>query len=177
MGKYDKEFEARMQGMRFAYELAKDKGIDELEAEMKRRNITKIPLSVKQDELKHVWEELKENMYNNITVTFLYCLRDEFGFGKERVKRLVEKYKDVVQSVVDVDYMGEHYIRLDDYAVEVNEKLGMDLDINRIAASQDVFDEQGRDSQYHTANIDRVIVELRDKGFFDAADFLERKLD
>lgn len=172
----DKEFDYRMQGMRYAYEIAMKDGIEGLEKEIKRRNITKIPMSTNQAELKRIWDNLCQNMYNNITSCFLYALREEYHFGKKRTARLIKAYTKIVDSVTDVDYMGEHYIRLEDYAVEVNEKLGMDLSVERIAASQEVYDEKGRDSKYHTANIDRVIKELRKADYSEAAEFLEKKL-
>lgn len=172
----DKEFEQRMQGMSYAYDIAKKDGIEGLEREIRRRNITKIPMSTNQAELKRVWDNLCQNMYNNITACFLYSLKEEFHFGKKRTARLIKRYTKVVDAVTDVDYMGEHYIRLEDYAYEVNEKLGMNINIERVAASQEVYDEKGRDSQYHTANIDRVIEKLREAGYKEAAEFLSNKL-
>lgn len=172
----DKEFEYRMQGMAYARQIALKDGIEGLDKEVKRRNITKIPMSTNQAELKRIWNELCENMYNNITVTFLYCLREEYRFGKKRMKRLTDKYQQVVKDVMDVDYMGEHYVRLDDYAVELREALGVELDVDRIAACQDVYDETGRDSQYHMAKVERIVEELRKNNMEDAAVFLERKL-
>jgi len=172
----DKEFEQRMNGMAYAYEIAKKDGIEGLEKEIKRRNITKIPMTVTKAELRRIWDELCQNMYNNITVCFLYCLREEYGFGKKRTARLLERYQKIVNDVMDVDYMGEHYIRMDDYAVEVNEKLGVNLNVERVAASQDVYDETGRDSRYHTAKVEKIIEELIKADFNEAAEFLRRKL-
>ena len=50
----------------------------------------------------------------------------------------------------------------------------MDLNTAVINACADSHDENN--SQYHMANIDRVIKELRTHGFKDAAKFLEEKI-
>lgn len=172
----DKEFEYRMQGMSYAFQIAKKDGIDGLEKEIKRRNITKVPMSTTQAELRRIWDELCQNMYNNVTVCFLYALREEYGFGKVRTDRLMKRYQKAVNDVMDVDYMGEHYIRMEDYAVEVNEKLKVNLNVERVAASQEVYDETGRDSQFHTAKVEKIISELTKGGYEEAAEFLKRKL-
>ena len=172
----DKEFEQRMQGMKYAYDIAKKDGIAGLEKEIRRRNITKIPMSTTQAELRRIWDELCQNMYNNILCCVLYAIREEYGFGKKRTDRLMKRFQKTVNDLMDLDYMGEHYIRMEDYAVEVQEKLKVDLNIERIAASQVVYDEQGRESTWHTARIERVIKELERGGFSEAAEFLSSKL-
>ena len=52
---------------------------------------------------------------------------------------------------------------------------GFDIDIERIASSTAIFDE--KDPRYRVPRIERLIEELRENGFADAALFLEKKLD
>lgn len=133
-------------------------------------------MSVSQPELRRIWDQLCQNMYNSISITFLYALREEFGFGKKRTARLLEKFQKSVRDVTDMDYMGEHYIRLEDYAVEVAEKMGADFDIDIIASCQTVYDEKGETSRYHQVKVEKIIEALKDGGHFGAAEYLESKL-
>ena len=74
----------------------------------------------------------------------------------------------------DLDYMGEHYVKMEDYAVELNEKFNMGIDVCRVAMTQETYDDK-RD-EFRSCKVDRVIRELRENGFADAAEFLDKKL-
>lgn len=173
----DKGFEDRMAGMMYAQQIVKEEGIEGLEKEIRRRGLTKIPLTTKKSELQHIWNELCQNMYNSITICFLWSLREEYGFAKKRLNRLMDRYQKTVADVMDVDYMGQRYIRLEDYAIDMVKQFGFDLDINRIATCQSTYDETGATSQWHTAKIEGIIDSLRRHGYDDAAEFLEGRLD
>jgi HD superfamily phosphohydrolase YqeK len=71
--------------------------------------------------------------------------------------------------------MGEHYVRLEDYAIEIKQKFGFDYDIEKIASATAIYDD--RDKRYHMMKAEKVIEELKAAGFEDAAKFLEAKLD
>lgn len=94
--------------------------------------------------------------------------------GATRIKRFKEAFDKNVQSTLDLDYMGEHYVRLEDYAVELNEKFNMGINVERVAACQNSYDEE--DEKYLTCKVDRVIQELMGGGYSEAADFLRAKL-
>ena len=172
--KRDKEFEARMQGMRYAYEYAKEKGIDELEKEMIRRNYTRIPLSVPEKDMRKFVKHVSNNVYDMMLTAFLYSLHDEFGFGAARIKRVKESFDKLVQATADLDYMSAHYVTMGDYARELNELYNVDIDVDRVDHLQEIADEDHVD--YRMCRIDRVLEVMRADGFTDAADYLESKL-
>lgn len=173
----NKEYEWRMQGLRYALEIAKKQGVEGLEKEIKRRGITKLPMNISQSEADRVWKELSSNVYNNLTASFLYAFKEELGMSVEDLKRGIEAYQKVVGDCLDMDYMGEHYVKLEDYAVEISKELGIDLDIERIAACQDHFDENNEDSHYHYAKIERIIEILENNNYLAAATFLKHKIE
>lgn len=173
----DKEFEYRMQGLLYAYQIAEKDGVEELGREIKRRGITKMPLTVNKGEMRSAWDNLSQNMYNNITVAFLYALDNEFDFSDEDFEKLITAYKKVITDAMDLDYLGEHYVKLEDFAVEMKSKLSIDLDVNRIASTQDYYDENNKDSKYHMAKIERVIEVLENNNFIAGANFLRNKIE
>lgn len=172
--KRDREFEARMQGMRYAFEYAKEKGIDELEKEMLRRNYTGIPLNVPEKSMRKFVEQVSTNVYNMMLTAFLYALHDTEGFGGTRIRRVKENFDKLVQATADLDYMSAHYVTMGDYARELNELYNVDIDVDRVEHLQEIADEDHVD--YRMCRIDRVLEVMRADGFTDAADYLESKL-
>lgn len=69
---------------------------------------------------------------------------------------------------------GGHFVKLEDFAVELNEMYDLGIDVNRVAYCQDKHDEGNED--FRVCKIDRVLQELRNNGFKDAAEFIEKKL-
>lgn len=173
----NKEFDWRMQGMAYAWEITQKDGIEGLEREIKRRNITKLPMTVTQAEVNRVWHELTENMYNNITTTFLYVLVEKMNINEDDLVAILDMYNETVRDCLDMDFLGEHYVRMEDYAVELNSKLGLHLDVNRIAACQDHYDENNDESEYHKVKIEKIIKLLEDNNYIAASNFLKRKTE
>lgn len=174
MAKKDKEFEARMQGMIYAYNIVKEGGMEALEKDLRKRNILSAPLKFTQKQMDEYFKFISDSIYNNMLTATCYALHESLGLGPKRLRDFKACYDKVVQDTLDLDYMGEHYIKLEDYAVEMNEKFNMGIDVSRVAMCQTAYDE--KDPKYHALKIDRVARELRDNGFFDAAEFLEKKL-
>lgn len=70
--------------------------------------------------------------------------------------------------------MGEHYVELKDYAIELNKKYNLGIDVDLIAACQDAHDE--KDEKYRMAKLDIILKELESNGYKDAAEFLQGKI-
>lgn len=170
----DKDFELRMSGMNYALEIAKKDGVDGLEKEVKKRGLFKVPFSYTQTQRDNFLREVSHMLYNNMMATFSYALNAEFGFGKERISKLQSKVMSLVDDVFDLDYMGERYVRLEDYATEVNERLGLNLDVESIKDCQKLQDT--KENGYHFAEVERIIQVLENDGFGEAAEFLKTKI-
>lgn len=171
----DKEWEARMQGMIYAYNIVKDGGKEALEADLRRRNFLKAPMKFTSKQLQEFYHEVTSNLYNNMMTGVLYTLHDKYRFGQKRLEDFKRAFDYNVKCTLDLDYMGEHYVKMEDYAIELNSKFGMGIDIARVAASQDSYDE--KDEKYHTCEADRVVKELREHGYPEAAEFIRRKIE
>ena len=170
----DKEFEWRMQGMVYACRIAQEKGIDYLVQEIKRRGVTKVDLYCTDKVLDDTWNGISENIFNNILITALYVLHNQYGFGKDRLNKFLDALQKATDTLLDLDYMGEHYATLEDYAVELNEKYKLGLDVNRAAACMDVADQKNPEYK-NEKYVNGIIGALRLAGYEDAAEFLERK--
>lgn len=150
--------------------------MDALESDIRKRGITKAPLKFSQKQIDDFINYVSKNLYSNMLSFFCYAIHEEFGFGGERLKKLRDFVAKAVTDTMNLDYMGTHYVRLEDYAVELNEKYNLGIDVNVIASCQNIADEKD-DGTYHYAKIERIIEELRENGMEDAAKFLEEKID
>ena len=171
----DKEFEERMRTMIYCCNLVKEQGLEALEKDIKRRGFTRLPLNIKSSKIDELLLNIKENLKNNLVCSFLWVMHSDYGFGKKRLTELMENINKAIDFAFDLDYMGEHYVRLEDYAIEIKEKFGFDIDIDKVAAATAIFDE--KDIRYHMMKAEIAIKELKAAGYEDAAKFLEAKLD
>lgn len=174
MGRRDTEYQQRMAGMIYAANYAKEKGLEELQKEIKRRGFTKIPLGVRSDDMDRLISEMSQNVYTMTLMTMLYSCKEVFGFGKERLHRLKNKFDEIIASTMDLDYMSQHYISMGDYARELSERYDIEIDLQKVDYLQQSYDTG--ESSYRTCKIDRVLEELKANGFEAAAGFLEDKL-
>ena len=175
MARQDKDFMLRMQGMIYAYRVAKESGVEALGKDIRKRNITNAPMKFSSRQIDEFYKFISQNVYTNMFAVLCWTLYDSFGFGKKRLGRLTEDFNKNSWAVTDLDYMGQHYIKLEDYAIELNKKYDLKLDIERIAACERKADEN--DERTRMCRIDRVLEVLREAGYSKAADFLESKLD
>ena len=171
----DKFYEARMQGMIYALNKAKADGIEALERDMKKRNLLKLPLTMTESQMNEIYENLTANIYNNMLSIALFALHDSFQFGKIRIRKFKDAFDKLTLETVDLDYMGQHYVKFEDFAQEMNERYDTGIDISRVAANTTVIDENR--PLFRHCHVDKVLRELRENGFEDAAVFLEKKLD
>ena len=174
MAKRDKLYEARICGYIAAFQKAKKEGLDALEGDIKMRGILKIDLNIPEDKMREYFDELSQNLYNNTMTAVAWTLHHIYGFGKKRLKEFKENFDKTVQYTIDLDYLGGHYVKLEDFAKELNAKYDLGIDCIRVAACQDVHDEE--DGNFRMCKIDLLLQSLREGGFEDAAVFIEKKL-
>ena len=166
MAKTDKIFEWTMHGMIRARNIVKEKGIEELDREIRMRGLLKVPVTVTTEKINKWSEDIKENIYNNMLTATLYALHEEFGFGN--------KYNEIALQAMDFDWLGQHYVSLEDYAKDLNERYDMNLDSDAIGANQNSYEVTV--DMADRCKLSTVIEELNNNGFSDAAMFLKSKL-
>ena len=94
MARMNKEEQARREGMAYAFKIAKERGIDGLEKELRLRNITKLPVAIKEKDVEEWCDGMKNQTVDSVGILAMVSLRDGFGFGK---KRLLEFRRNIQQ--------------------------------------------------------------------------------
>lgn len=123
MGKLEEYMKGRTEGMEFAFRLVKDKGIEELEKEIKFRNRTGISLNVTRQELNAASGKIKEMTLDTFTILGIATLHDAFGFGEKRCQRFMDKMGE------GAEYLMNDLATWEDYIEAIKEELGMNLKI------------------------------------------------
>ena len=99
MGKLSKEEIARHEGMSYALRVAKEKGIDGLEADLKMRNAIDLPVRCSKKDLDVFSNNVKVNILYHIKVLMAVTLHDEFGFGQTRLKRFLARFDNKAECL------------------------------------------------------------------------------
>ena len=102
-----KEMQYRNDGMAFAYKIAKEQGIEALEKEIAYRNAKMMPSAVQRKDIEKFENEVKQNCLDTVLIMALINLRDEFEFGKVRLKRFKERFSLKTECLQDGDINWE----------------------------------------------------------------------
>lgn len=173
----DKFYEARMQGMIYAANLVKDKGIKALESDIKMRGIYKVPYTMTESQFNEFVRTIGEGSKNAVFAIVYVVLCEDFGFGEKRLNKFAKGFLKRFNEVFELDYMGNHYVTLTDYAVMMKEKYGsLEMDIDRIQSEQDGNDSHNPGIRDHKW-VDGIINLLNVNGYQDAAQYLTEKRD
>ena len=121
MGKIDDYAAGRAAGMMLALDIVKDGSIEDLEKEIRFRNITGINVGISQKELDKASEHIKERTLDTVLVMAVSVLRDEFDFGKIRCSRFIERFNKKASCLM------ADMATWDDYIQIIKEEMGIDM--------------------------------------------------
>lgn len=123
MAKIDDYMRGRTEGMELALRIVKDKGIEELEKEVKFRTGTGISLNLTRQELNAASNKIKDMTLDTFTILGVASLHDVYGFGEKRCQRFIDKMAEGVKL------LAADMATWEDYRNEVNKRLHMNLQI------------------------------------------------
>jgi hypothetical protein len=175
MAKGDKEYMWRREGMVYAIKQVKENGIDDFVNEVKRRGLLKLDIHISDNQIIDGFKQISNNLYNTMIPVFYTCLVDEFDFKKEDLQKLHSVFTKQVDSLLSLDYLGEHYVTMKDFQEEINEKYGFDFDGNVADDCMNSFDDS--DERYHMIKLESLIDMLYRDGFPAAALHIKRKVE
>ena len=118
MSKTDREAEARVQGMDYAYRQIKAHGLEAFERELHLRGHYGIRLPITPRDIMDCYMPIRnalDDMYRSLT---LVTLHDEFDFGAKRLQRFRDRWN---VKVSDID---DKIIDVADYVKVANDLLG-----------------------------------------------------
>lgn len=121
----DPFMDGRNEGMLYAYNYAREHGLDALEDEIKLRRITNLPTKVSTKALNECVINIKNNVTDTFVLLLVQTLQDEFGFGPKRLKRAIDRFE------LKASCIGENYLTWQDMIDTIREELGFELGIRK----------------------------------------------
>ena len=115
----------RNEGMAYALKIAKEQGVEALEKECEFRRVTNIPSQVSTKACNIAIEKIKLNTIDTIQILSIATLADEFGFGKKRINRFMERFNLKTECLVD------DYVTWNDLIQQIKEEKGIELSIRK----------------------------------------------
>ena len=119
----NREERARREGMAYALRVAKEKGIEGLEEDLKMRNAINLPIPVSRQALNDCISNIKNNTADTFVILLAATLHDEFGFGEKRVQRALDRFN------LKAECIGEDYCTWGDIIETIKEELNIELEI------------------------------------------------
>ena len=119
MGKLSKEEVARYSGANWMIDYTKKNGLEAAEQELQKRGARQIPLALNRPDLERFEEYTKKNTIATVLMMAVMTLRDEFGFGTERINRFIERFNNKTSCLC------EGYVWWKDMQETIKEETGI----------------------------------------------------
>lgn len=123
MRKEELMMQYRLQGMEYALRIAREKGLDQLEKEIKARGWVGVVMPYQEKESLLYEERVKERLEQTILTLSLSVLRDEFGFGEKRLNQFKDRFGSITGS------LAEGYCSWMDYCEMLKEEANIEVDL------------------------------------------------
>lgn len=124
--KITKEYRIEMQAMSKALEIAKEKGIEGLEEELKMRGAVKLPITISRARGEAWLEMAQKQTLETVLLLALVTIQDEFGFGPKRLNQFIDRYAEKTEC------MAKGYVNWEDLQKEMYEKLKVDFHVSAL---------------------------------------------
>ena len=120
-----KEEKWRIEGALYALRLAKEKGIDYLQEDIKKRGALGLSLQIPEKAAREAYDLLAKNVMNTMKTVALWTLYTEYGWKSIRLKRFEENMDKHSAMCMEYDRYGKNYVKLSDMAKELQEVCGI----------------------------------------------------
>lgn len=121
MSKLSKEEAARFGGANWMLKYIKENGIEAAEQELEMRGVRRIPLGLNKTDLTRFQEYEKRNTIATVLLMACVTLRDEYGFGPDRMKRFVQRFNNKTECLVG------NFVSWTDLQQTIEEETGLHL--------------------------------------------------
>ena len=162
-----KEEKWRNEGAAYALRVAKDKGIDGLERDLRCRGALGFSTVIPHKAAEELYGMLAERILCTVKVMAMWTLYEEDGWRSVRLKRFSEQMDKHSEMCTCLDSFGKNYVRISDMAKELQERCGIRGDIDTLSEI-----EQENRKKNRFISVDAVAELMREHGQEDLANAL-----
>jgi hypothetical protein len=101
MGKLSKEELARFEGAAWALRMVEENGLEAAQKDLEQRGIRRLPLACNKNDIRKFEEYEKKNTLATVLMMTCMTLRDEYGFGYDRMNRFIHRFNLKTECLVD----------------------------------------------------------------------------
>lgn len=117
----DKTAEWRLEGMYYAYKIAKENGLEALEDELKFRKATGIKTLVTKEEMRTLHEEIVKRTSKAILVLSVMVLHDELDLSGEDLQRFINRFNEKAAGI------AENYTTWEEQMEVLKDEMGIEV--------------------------------------------------
>lgn len=114
-----------MEGMAQALRIAKTKGVEGLEEELRMRNIVDLPCAVSKAAMDKFITRIKNNTVDTVTILSAYILHEKFWFGRTRLDRFIHEFNFQAECLTD------DYCTWEDQIEVLRRECGLNIEIRK----------------------------------------------
>lgn len=111
----------RNDGLALAWRIVREGGAEALEKEINERKATGISVNMSMKEIDTAILPIKELTIRTVLAMSVATLRDEYGFGKERLQRFADRF------MLKADCMSEGWLTWKDLCENIEEETGIHI--------------------------------------------------
>ena len=121
-----KEEQWRNEGAAYALRIAKEKGVEGLETDLRCRGICGISVVVPEAHLKNMYLVLLHRLSDTIRTLALWTLYEDYGWRGKRLKQYIERMLKHTMICDSWDNYANRYVKVSDMMKELEEKCGVE---------------------------------------------------
>ncbi len=168
-----KEEKWRTEGALYALRLAKEKGIDYLQEDIKRRGALGMSLLIPEKAAEECYNLLALNVMNTMKTVAMWTLYTEYGWKSVRLKRFEERMDAHSAMCMEYDRYGQNYVKLSDMAKELQEACGIAPDLETLER----IEKENEQARGQFVSLEAVMEALEKCGYEDVAESLLKKIE
>ena len=129
-----KEEKWRNEGAAYALRVAKEKGVDGLERDLRCRGALGLSTIIPHKAAEELYGMLAERILCTVKIMAMWTLYEEDGWRSVRLKRFAEQMDKHSDMCMSLDSFGKNYVSISDMAKELQEECGIKSDIDTLKA-------------------------------------------
>lgn len=167
-----KEEKWRMEGALYALRLAKEKGIDYLEMDIKRRGALGMSFVIPEKVAREAYDMLATKVMNTMKTVAMWTLYTKDGWRSKRLQRFEKQMDEISNDCMTYDRFGKNYIKISDMAKELQERCGVTPDLTTL----EQIEKENEANRGQFVSIEAVKEVMEEFGIPKVAEALERKV-
>lgn len=168
-----KEEKWRNEGAAYALRVAKEKGVEYLEQDLRRRGALGISVILPEKTVEELYDMLAKRIMNTMKTVAMWVLYAEHGWRSVRLQRFEKQMDEHSEDCMSYDRFGNNYVTLSDMAKTMQDTCGIHPDMETL----ETIERENKQAHGKFVSLEVVIEVLEETGHKDLAEALAKKIE